>query len=83
MSGQAEETDTLEMGDDALDPPGRQHVLLYHRYRWPAVDLRSRAFDLGFPVPPVTLFDVPLDSEVFAPGRGPWERVLLRREPTE
>jgi len=62
------------------EPTGwRQHIFLYHRRRWAEGDIEEREFDPQSHTPPVTLFDVPLGSKVFEPGRGPWERVLLRR----
>lgn len=61
----------------------RLRVDIYHNRRWTLEEIRFQDFDPASPEPPITLFDVPLGSKVFGQGdSGPWERVLLRKEPT-
>lgn len=56
-------------------------VSIYHRKRWSWDEIRAVDFSLHAIAPPITLFDVPLESQVFlAEEGGPWERVLLKKE---
>jgi len=70
---------------DAVSPTASSSrwVTLYHKKRWTLGELEARDFDPASPEPPITLFDVQLDSEIFVRRNGsPWERVLLRKETT-
>lgn len=54
---------------------------IYQRKRWSSSEIEIVDFSLHAIAPPITLFDVPLESQVFlAEEGGPWERVLLRKE---